>query len=305
MPSAFRIPLNALRAIEIVARRGSLAPAAEELGVTIGAVSQHLNRAEKRLGIALFERTPQGLRPTPALRAITPQLTSGFDTLSGALAALKREEDNVLTLTVASVFASRWLIWRVGRFAALHPDIELRLVVSPTIVDLRHSDIDAGIRYGRGDWPGVRAALIGGSRYRPVCAPSIAARLRTPADLVSVPVINETTSMLSWGDWFRAAGIEPMPTLHGPTITDSTLAFDAAFSEQGVLLAVDMMAADAVSDGRLVRPFPMAVKSDLGYWLVVADNRREPKKLKLFREWLGSEVPESAQGYLAQARPKQ
>lgn len=74
MASPFPIPLNAVRAIEIVARRGALAPAAEELGVTPGAVeSQHLRRAGERLGHELFERTPQGLRPTPALRQILPQ----------------------------------------------------------------------------------------------------------------------------------------------------------------------------------------------------------------------------------------
>jgi DNA-binding transcriptional LysR family regulator len=87
-----------------------------------------------------------------------------------------------------------------------------------------------------------------------------------------------------------------------PTITDSTLAFDAAIAGQGVLLAVDMMSADLVSDGRLVRPFPMAVKSDLGYWLAVADNRRDSRKVRLFREWLRVEVPDSAKGYVEQAK---
>ena len=67
-------------------------------------------------------------------------------------------------------------------------------------------------------------------------------------------------------------------------------------------MAVDQMSADAVSDGRLVRPFPMAVESDLGYWLVVAEGRREQPKVKAFREWLRTEVPDSAGGYVAQAR---
>ena len=89
MTSPFPIPLNAIRAIEIVARRGALAPAAEELGVTPGAVSQHLRRAEERLGIELFERTPQGLRPTDALRAVLPQLTAGFNALAEGVANLK------------------------------------------------------------------------------------------------------------------------------------------------------------------------------------------------------------------------
>ena len=302
MAGAFPIPLNAIRAIEIVARRGALAPAAEELGVTPGAVSQHLRRAEERLGIELFDRTPQGLRPTQALRSIMGQLSQGFDTLQGALANLRPDTGNVLTITVASIFASRWLIWRVGKFTAANPGLELRMVVSPQLIDLRHSDIEAAIRYGRGQWPGVKAELIGGALYRPVCTPELAKDIKTPLDLTKVPVITETTSMLSWADWFRAAGVPELPALHGPILTDSALAFDAAISGQGVLMAVDMMTADAVSDGRLVRPFPMAVKSDMGYWLVVADNKREPRKVKLFREWLRSEVPDSAKGYVEQSK---
>src|SRR5690606_28592649 len=111
MQNPFPIPLNALRAIEIVARRGALAPAAEELGVTVGAVSQHLRRAEERLGMALFARTPQGLQPLPALVQVLPQLSLGFAHLQDGLAGLRGGNDDVLNLTVRSVFASRWLIW--------------------------------------------------------------------------------------------------------------------------------------------------------------------------------------------------
>ncbi|MEI9900706.1 MAG: LysR family transcriptional regulator [Hyphomicrobium sp.] len=183
MASPFPIPLNALRAIEIVARRGALAPAAEELNVTPGAVSQHLRRAEERLGIELFERTPRGLKPTPALRQVLPQLTSGFGQLADGLAGLKSSDEHVLALTVASVFASRWLIWRIGKFSALYPDIETRLVVTGKVLDLARGDIDCGIRFGRGDWPGVKAELVGGTTYQPVAAPDVAVRITGPEDL--------------------------------------------------------------------------------------------------------------------------
>ncbi|MDC9822820.1 LysR substrate-binding domain-containing protein [Devosia sp. ZB163] len=301
MASPFPIPLNALRAIEIVARRGALAPAAEELGVTPGAVSQHLRRAEERLGVELFERTPQGLRPTAALRQVLPRLTGGFDALADAVSGLAVRDEHVLTLTVGSVFASRWLIWRIAKFNRLHPEIEVRLVVTGTMIDLAHSDIDAGIRFGRGSWPGLRSELVGGVRYRPVAAPPVAALLKQPADLARVPLIRDTSSMLPWEPWFEKAGIAPME-LTGPRYDDPTLAFDAAISEQGVLMAVGMMSADAVSDGRLVRPFDIHVDSDVGYWMIVAEGRREPKKVRLFRDWLRSEVPDSAEGYVAQVR---
>ena len=300
MPSPFPIPLNAIRAIEIVARRGALAPAAEELGVTPGAVSQHLRRAEERLGIELFERTPRGLVPSEALREILPQLSAGFVALEDALKGLTQSGEQVLTLTVGSVFASRWLIWRIGKFSARYPDIELRLVVTGTMIDLAHSDIDCGIRFGRGQWPGIRAELVGGTTYRPVAAASVAARLKTPADLAHVPVIRDTSSMLPWDEWFRAAGLAESPPTSGPTYADPALAFDAAISEQGVLMAVDLMAADAVSDGRLVRPFDIAADIGVGYWLITVEGRRESKKVRLFRDWLRTEVPDSVDGYVAQ-----
>ena len=300
MSSPFPIPLNALRAIEIVARRGALAPAAEELGVTPGAVSQHLRRAEERLGVELFERTRDGLRPTPALLQALPQLTQGFSTLAGALKGLVGTDEHVLTLTMGSVFASRWLIWRIAKFSRLYPEIEVRLVVTGKMIDFASSDIDCGIRYGRGDWPGVAAERVGGTTYRPVAAPPIAARLRSPADLAQVPVIRDTASMLPWAPWFAAAGLATPPALHGPSYDDPALAFDAAISEQGVLMAVDMMSADAVSDGRLVRPFATTVSTGTGYWFVSAARPRLPTKTRLFRDWLLAEAGDSADGYVGQ-----
>jgi DNA-binding transcriptional LysR family regulator len=301
MPSPFPIPLNAIRAIEIVARRGALAPAADELGVTPGAVSQHLRRAEERLGIELFERTPQGLRPTPALRQMLPQLTAGFTALQDALAGLKPANQNTLIITMGSVFASRWMIWRIGKFSALHPEIETRLVVTGRILDLSHGDVDCAIRYGRGTWPDADAVMVGGTTYRPVLSPVLAPQVKTPADLAKLPIIRDTTTMLSWDEWWKTAGLPETPQTHGPTFDDPGLAFDAAISEQGVLMAVDEMSADAVSDGRLVRPFDILVEGDpLGYWFITPRGRREQRKVKLFREWVLAEFADSAGGYVEQ-----
>ena len=295
MAGPLSVPLNALRATEIVARRGALAPAADELGVTIGAVSQHLRRAEERLGVSLFARTPHGLVPTAALQAALPRLSAGFSALGEAVDTLAPVENNVLTLTVASVFASRWLVWRLGQFAAIHPEIELRLVVTGSVIDLHRPDIDCAIRYGKGAWPGARSERLGGSRYRPVAAPALAKTLRTPADLGRVPVIEDRATMLSWAAWFAAAGAV-MPVLSGPSFDDPALAFDAAASGQGVLLAVDLMSVDALRHGRLVRPFATVVDNWLGYWFVTPENRHRPSKVLAFRDWLGAEMEKCEEG---------
>ena len=302
MSKAFPIPLNALRAIEIVARRGALAPAAEELGVTVGAVSQHLRRAEERLGVELFARTPQGLKPLPDLAQVLPQLTAGFTQLQDGLASLTGSNEGVLNVTVGSVFASRWLIWRINKFSSLHPGLEVRLTVTGAVLDLSRPDIDCGIRFGNGTWPGVATSLIGGQDYQPVCSPLLRDRLKSVDDLALVPVIADQTSMLDWPRWLEAAGLDPAMALNGPVYSDASLAFDAAISGQGVLLAADMMTADAISDGRLVRPFDLPVRGERGYFLATAKGRREPRKLKLFREWLAREVPASSGGYVQQNR---
>lgn len=303
MSQAFPIPLNALRAIEIVARRGALAPAAEELGVTVGAVSQHLRRAEERLGMELFARTPQGLRPLPALAQVLPQLSGGFTQLQDGLAALTGTSDTVLNVTVGSIFASRWLIWRINKFSTLHPGLEVRLTVTAAMLDLGRPDIDCGIRYGDGNWPGTRATLIGGEAYQPVCSPLMVDRVKSPADLATLPVIVDETSMLDWPRWLAAAGLDPALKLSGPVYSDASLAFDAAIAGQGLLLAADMMTADTVSDGRLVRPFDRPVRGERGYFLATAEGRKRPRKVQLFEAWLADEIPASALGYVHQNLP--
>ncbi|MBU1175917.1 MAG: LysR family transcriptional regulator [Alphaproteobacteria bacterium] len=300
MSTPFPIPFNALRAIEITARAGALGPAAAELGVTPGAVSQHIRRAEERLGLMLFERTPRGLIATPELEGVLPQLRAGFQALIEASAGLKAIEDRVLNVTTGNVFASRWLVWRIAKFAARHPEIEFRLCVTGDMLDLARGDIDCGIRFGSGTWSGVKAEKIGGTTYQPVCSPLLAKRLRNPADLAHVPVIRDEASALDWRAWWRAAGIADPPRVSGPVYSDPALAFDAAVSNQGVLLAVDMMSADSVSDGRLVRPFDLPVDSGIGYWLVTAEGRSLPKKVRALRDWLETEVPASACGYVGQ-----
>ena len=123
---------------------GALGPAAVELGVTPGAVSQHIRRAEERLGLLLFERTSHGLVATPELEGVLPQLRAGFQALLDASNGLKASGDAVLNLTIDNVFASRWLVWRVAKFAALHPEIELRLSVTGQMLDLARGDVDCG-----------------------------------------------------------------------------------------------------------------------------------------------------------------
>jgi DNA-binding transcriptional LysR family regulator len=292
MTEAFKVPLNALRAIEFVARTGTLATAAAELGVTSGAISQHIKRAEARLGIHLFERTPRGLVATPSLEAALPLLNGGFRQIAEALALLEGDESGMLTITTAPTFAARWLVQRLGHFTRAHPDIEIRFVATTNVIDLARSDVDCAIRLGRGAWPGVVAESLTPQPFFPVCAPHWRDQLRTPADLAHVPVIADEGTMVDWEAWFLATGELPIK-LTGPSYTDPVLALEATLAGQGVMLAWQMVVADALAAGRLIRPFPQEAKTDLAYWFVTTDAKARSRKVRLFRAWLLDQMAQS------------
>lgn len=215
-----RVHLNGLRAVETVARLGSLAAAAAELNVSVSAVSQQIKRTEKQLGQALFERTPGGLVLTEFGTIFTTRLSAGFRELAQAVALAGEATECTLVVSVAPAFASKWLLPRLSRHFARHPNVLLRIDASARIADLDHSDIDIAIRLGDGKWLGGRAELLLAQEVFPVCAPSIAAKLKSIEDLAQTCAITDERAMISWDSWFEAAGAEPVTFLKGARFTD-------------------------------------------------------------------------------------
>ena len=203
-----RVHLNGLRAVETVARLGSLSAAASELNVSASAVSQQVKRTEAQLGQALFERTASGLVPTEFGTVFTARLGAGFRELAQAVALADEASECTLVVSVAPAFASKWLLPRLSRHFARHPNVLLRIDASVRIADLDRSDIDIAIRLGDGKWPGVRAQLLLAQEVFPVCAPAIADKLKSIEDLALTCAITDEKAMISWESWFEAAGVE-------------------------------------------------------------------------------------------------
>jgi LysR family glycine cleavage system transcriptional activator len=287
------VHLNGLRAVEAVARRGSLQKAAEELGVSASAVSQQIGRTEARIGQAVFERSPTGLHPTAFGREFTARLTAGFRELEGAVAMAERAKACVLAVSVAPAFASKWLLPRLSRHFTRYPEVILRIDASTKLVDIDHSDIDIAIRMGDGTWPGARSELLIAQEIFPVCAPAVAATLKTPADLAGAWEISDENAMFTWEQWFRAAGAEPVTMHRGARFTDPMLCLESAIAGHGVTLAWQLLAADALADGRLVAPFGVRATSGLGYWLVSSQSEREQRKVTQFKAWIREEIEQT------------
>ena len=198
MKALNRVHLNGLRAAEAVGRLGSFPAAAQELGVTVGAVSQHILKLERQVGRALFERTGRGAKTLPSSAAMLAELTQGMTRLDHAVAQGLRQDVDTLVLSTAPVFAAKWLVPRLVKFSRLHPSVRVRLEASAIMVDLDTDGVDLAIRVGSGEWTGVEAKLLLPQELFPVAAPLLAARIKAPEDLCRAPIVRDANSSLSW-----------------------------------------------------------------------------------------------------------
>lgn len=285
------VHLNGLRALEAVGRLGSLQAAADELGVSVGAVSQQVIKAEAQLGQPVFQRLPKGMMPVDSARPMLARLSEGFHALSEAVAIGRRQDDALLTISVAPVFAARFLVHRLDRFSSLHPEIRLRIDATTRLADLGVDDIDLGIRVGPGTWPGVDAELLIEQTVFPVCSPALAEKLKEPKDILKLPAIIDGPSMFSWEIWLNEAGLSGagMATRH--VFNDASLCLDATIAGQGVMLAWHTLATYALEQGRLVEPFSIRAHTGMGHYLVTRAGARVPAKVRAFRDWLKTELP--------------
>jgi LysR family transcriptional regulator, glycine cleavage system transcriptional activator len=290
MKNLNRVPLSCLRAVEAVARHGGVTAAAAELGVTPGAISQQVMRAEQVLDLHLFDRYSRGMVPTARGREVTDILSQGFARLSAAVDRARPEAASTLTVSVAPVFAARWLIWRLPRFQSNHPGLRVRLDASLALADPSAGEADLCIRVGRGGWPRVDAEKLFDQVIFPVASPQLARSITSPADLARVPVIVEPNAGFSWQAWLVPEGHAGVTLGPGPEFSDSSLCLDAAISGSGVFLAFETLAADALAQGSIVAPFAGRHRTGNSYWLASAQGQRKTNAMRAFADWIRREI---------------
>lgn len=297
-----RIRLNGLRALEAAGRLGTLQAAADELGVTPGAVSQQIIRAEAALGHAVFRRTPRGLVPTEFGRALHGHLAAGFRELALGAALARRRADQVLTISVAPVLAAKWLVPRLIRYNQAHPAVRVRLEATVEMADLNGSDIDLAIRISVDGGPDADAEFLMPQEMFPVCTPELAPRLRRHADVAKMPVVLDTYSRIGWDVWLDRVGLSDLPLSIGYSYADAGLCLDAVIAGQGVMLAWQTLAADAIESGRLVAPFPERAPTGYGYWVATGSLVRPPQAAAGFKAWLREEMARTAAAFATSSK---
>ena len=287
-----RLPsLNGLRAFEAAARHLSFTQAASELNVTQTAISHQIRRLEEELGIRLFIRQNRALALTPKARDYLPGVRAAFNDLRLATdRLLRKDDDHVLTVSTLASLAAKWLLPRLTAFQEAHPGIDVRITTSTALVDFRGGDVDAAIRYGRGNWQGLRAEWLMADDFFPVCSPALLngkRPLKCPEDLRDHMLLHTSTNSDDWRQWLTAAGL-PSDISKQPGITFDLILMtvQAAIDGIGVAMGRTSYVQDDIAKGRLVVPFKIALPADAGFYLVSPEGVAEPPKLRAFRQWL-------------------
>jgi LysR family glycine cleavage system transcriptional activator len=290
-----RLPLNALPAFRAVAEAQNLRAAADVLHLTHSAVSQQIRRLEDQLGFELFERRGRRVVLNPAgealLRSVRSALAQLDDGVQAAGAARSGAAQRI-RVTVLPSFAQRWLLPRMGRWRERHPTLALEIDASNELVDLQREGFHAAVRQGRGPWAGLESERLFDTPVPIILvgSPSAGRRLlgAQPEAMAREPLLGDPDL---WELWFAAAG-KRMHLTPVASFNDAGLMLQAAEQNLGLALCRELLAADALRDGRLVKLSPLSITHEQAqpYHFVYPSGLRDWPPLVSLRQWLHDEL---------------
>ena len=294
-------PFTSLRMFEAVVRLGGFRLAAEDLGVTQSAVSQHIRRLEEWTGSTLLIRSAKRSVPTADGRMLADAISSGFETIENACAALRekrRKDERPLMISTLPGFALKWLFPRLIRFDQEHPDIPVSISTDRNPIDFTSDQETLAIRYGLGRYPGLHVEKLFGETLFPVCAPTLLEHgppLRTIDDLMTHTLLVDEVVTLhgkgpTWQSWFAVAGLTNDIGARTRRFGQANMVVQAAIEGLGVALGREPLVIDELMAGRLIRPFDIVAQSVFAYYLVCPKDRLNDRRVKAFRHWLLTEA---------------
>ncbi|MGB0504555.1 MAG: LysR substrate-binding domain-containing protein [Pikeienuella sp.] len=278
-------PLNALRAFDYAGQHLNFRIAADEMGVTQGAVAQQVRLLEAYLGIPLFERLPKSLAFTSAGRSYHARVSAAFGELRRATETLKPEPDSVL-VSVTPTFASKWLIPNLSAFSEAHPDIDLRILATEKVSSFHSDGIDLAIRQTQPPFGGaIEADRIFRNEIVAVAAPQLVANYAlplVPKELASLPKLHDAHD--HWPDFLSKLEIEDHSG-RGLRLSQAALTIDAATTGQGIALVGKFLVERSLSDGHLVKVSSTTVTGKQDFYLLAERRRKRSKAVEAVRQW--------------------
>ncbi|NML19101.1 LysR substrate-binding domain-containing protein [Azohydromonas caseinilytica] len=282
-------PLSTLVAFEAVARRLNFTVAANELFLTPSAVSHQIAKLEEFLGVRLFERTARNVELTQAGQDYLKRVAGALAAISAATDSARKGVSNTLHVHSTPSFATLWLMPRLAEFARAHPDISLSLSSSVEHSDFTAGQVDIDIRYGVPNWPQLVVQPVFNEQITPLASPAFLRRHRieTPEDLLQVPLIQSTVSVVQWPDWFTSRGIAHSPATFAYRFDRAFMTLDAAVQGLGVALESTFIGEPHLQKGRLRPVFePGWALPVQAHFLVYPVRHAQRGEVLSFVDWL-------------------
>ncbi len=300
--------LTSLAAFEASARHLSFKRAAHELNVTPGAISRQIKALEADIGLPLFQRIHRGVVLTDDGTKLYRTLAQGFSQIAQTYQDIRnRERRASITIGATTAFASLWLMPRLGQFSRAHPEITLNHVIADRAHELRLSEVDLRVRYGKGVWPDEEAIKLFDDRIYPVCGRDFATS-RPDADLKSIAempllVLDAVDpEWTHWSEWFQRLGQTPS-SLDVRRFNNYFIALQAAQDNQGVALGWDSMVAPLIDAGKLVRLTDLEIAAPGSFYVTTNSNKNLTKHGQALLDWLIETAEQMSASATTQKRP--
>jgi DNA-binding transcriptional LysR family regulator len=296
-----RLPLAALRVFAAVAARRSFSSAAELLNLSTAAVSMQIKTLEQYLEVRLFLRGPHHVELTAEGERLVPFVERGLGELEQGFRLLRADRGGgALVVSMLPSFLHSWLLPRLPRFHAAHPEIDLRLQCTPELADFGRAEVHAAIRVGEGRWPNLHAEKLFDEWLIPVCAPALLARhgmLEGPGTTRDYPLLHSISE--PWTMWLEGATLRTCRTdagwpASGAAFDDSVAILSAAVQGRGLVLARWSLADAFITSGQLVPACGAVIPHSFDAWFVCPTGYLQMRKVERFREWLVDEARRAA-----------
>ena len=287
--------LSALRAFEAASRHLSFTKAASELGVTQSAISRQMRAMEDMLGLRLFERTGHGLVLTEAGDVYAHKIRTKLQDIETATLELLayRGQGGELTIACLPTLGARWLVPRLNKFTAAHPEILIHIVTKIEPFEFMGEDIDAAFHFGEGAWPNALTDPLMPEYIVPLGHPDLLEEIKVQGlqtILTQRPLLQATSRPNLWSHWFKQTGIEhPSPHV-GPRFEHFHMVIRAAAAKMGVALLPRLLVEEELASGDLVTLDDALVQSNGNYHFVYPQSKRANPNLQTFRTWVMREA---------------
>ncbi len=287
--------MGGLRALVAVSAHTSMTRAAEELGVTVSAVSHQLTALESVLGVQLIERDSRPVKLTPTAQHYAARLRPAFEQIQGITRELfSQQRPHQLTVTTYPLFGVKWLLPRLASFHSAHAGIELTLTSTNRVVDLRSGEADIAIRLGKQKWDGCEVIHLMSDRAVIACAPRLLNGKQRRGNLLkTIPLIVYERNGRLWKRWAKANQMEDLKSSSARLFDEPLAAVEAAVAGGGMVLTLRALIERELESGTLVEALPSVDTQDLDHCLVVRQDARERPAVQCFIDWAQREAGKS------------